>query len=42
MSIESSRPRMTAGEMAARFRAEFVPVTNAFSYFTTMPVAKRI
>jgi len=40
MSTESSRSRMTAGELAARFRAEFVPVTNNFSYFATMPVAE--
>jgi hypothetical protein len=31
---------MSAGELAARFRAEFVPVTNTFSYFATMPVAE--
>lgn len=40
MSTESSRPRMTAGELAARFRGEFVPITNLFSYFTTQPVAE--
>ena len=31
---------MTVEEMAARFRGEMIPVTNRFSYFSTLPIAE--
>lgn len=31
---------MTVDEFAARFRESFIPLTNTFSYFATMPVAE--
>jgi hypothetical protein len=31
---------MTVEQMAARFRGEMIPVTNRFSYFSTLPIAE--
>ena len=40
MSTEANRTRMTVEELAARFRGEMIPVTNRFSYFSTVPIAE--
>lgn len=40
MSTETERSRLTVEELAARARAEMIPLTSAFSYFSTLPVAE--
>jgi hypothetical protein len=40
MSNESQWSRLTVDDLAARVRAELIPVTNKFSYFATLPVAE--
>jgi hypothetical protein len=40
MSTETDRSRLTVEELAARARAEMIPITNVFSYFSTLPVAE--
>jgi len=40
MSTDSTRPRLTVEELASRFRADMIPVTGKFSYFSTLPVAE--
>lgn len=39
MSTNAERPKLTVEELAARFRGEMIPVTNKFSYFSTLPIA---
>jgi len=39
MSTDNGRSRLTVEELATRFRAEMIPVTNRFSYFSTLPIA---
>jgi len=39
MSTETERPRTTVEELAVRFRAEMIPLTGKFSYFSTLPMA---
>jgi hypothetical protein len=36
MSTDAERPRTTVEELAARFRAEMIPLTSKFSYFSTL------
>jgi hypothetical protein len=40
MSSETERSRLTVEDLAARARAEVIPVTSVFSYFATLPVAE--
>jgi len=40
MSIDIDRSRLTVDELAARFRGEMIPLSNKFSYFTTLPIAE--
>ena len=40
MSTDSERAKLTVDELAERFRAELVPLTNKFSYFSTVPLAE--
>jgi hypothetical protein len=40
MSTDTGRSRLTVEELATRFRAEMIPVTNRFSYFSTLPIAE--
>ena len=40
MSLEIESSRLTVAELATRFRAELIPVTNTFSYFCTPPMAE--
>jgi hypothetical protein len=40
MSSDADRTKLTVEEMAARFRSEMIPVTNKFSYFSTLPIAE--
>jgi hypothetical protein len=40
MSTDAVRPRTTVEELAARSRVEMIPLTNKFSYFSTLPVAE--
>ena len=39
MSIDATRPKLTVDQLAARFKSEMIPVTNKFSYFSTVPIA---
>jgi len=40
MSTDRERPKLTIGELAARFRGDMIPLTNKFSYFSTLPLAE--
>ena len=40
MSTDADRQRTTVEELAARFRAEMIPLTGKFSYFSTLPMAE--
>jgi len=40
MSIEIEQSRLTVADLAARFRGQLIPLTNAFSYFCTPPMAE--
>jgi hypothetical protein len=39
MSTDRERSKMAVEELAARFRGDMIPLTNKFSYFSTLPVA---
>ena len=38
MSTENGQPRPTVADLATRCRGQFIPLTNAFSYFCTPPI----
>jgi hypothetical protein len=38
MSTENGQPRLTVADLATRCRGQFIPLTNAFSYFCTPPM----
>lgn len=38
MSTNAGRSRLSVEELANRFRGEMIPVTNRFSYFSTLPI----
>jgi hypothetical protein len=40
MPNDAERSKLTVEEMAARFGGEMIPLTNRFSYFSTLPVAE--
>ena len=40
MSTDAEQSKMTVAELAARFRAEMIPLTNRFSYFSVLPIAE--
>ncbi|HEV3199708.1 MAG TPA: hypothetical protein VGZ73_17510 [Bryobacteraceae bacterium] len=40
MSTNAERPKLTVEELAARFRGEMIPITNKFSYVSTLPIAE--
>jgi hypothetical protein len=40
MPADPERSKMTVEELAARFRAEMIPVNTRFSYFSTIPMAE--
>ena len=40
MSDTTAQNRLPVDELAARFRAEMIPLTSKFSYFSTLPVAE--
>jgi hypothetical protein len=40
MSSDAGRSRLTVEELATRFRGEMIPLTNKFSYFSTLPLAE--
>lgn len=40
MSTGAEQPKMTVEELASRFRGDMIPLTNKFSYFSTLPVAE--
>jgi len=40
MPTENAQSRLTATDLAARCRAELIPLTNTFSYFCTPPMAE--
>jgi hypothetical protein len=40
MSIDTDKSRLTVDELAARFRSELIPLSNKFSYFSTLPIAE--
>lgn len=40
MSTETDRSKLTVEGLATRFHGELVPLTNTFSYFTTLPIAE--
>jgi hypothetical protein len=40
MSTDADRSKLTVGELAARLRDEMIPVSNKFSYFSTLPIAE--
>ena len=40
MSTETEKPKTSVLELAARFRAEMIPLTGRFSYFLTLPIAE--
>jgi hypothetical protein len=40
MSNDAERSKLTVDELAAKFRRELVPLTNKFSYFSTVPLAE--
>src|SRR5438132_14319729 len=39
MSTETEKSKTTVEDLATRFRAEMIPLTNRFSYFLTLPIA---
>jgi hypothetical protein len=39
MSTEIEKSKTTVEDLAARFRAEMIPLTSRFSYFLTLPIA---
>jgi hypothetical protein len=40
MSTDAEQPKTTVEDLAARFRAEMIPITSKFSYFSTLPMAE--
>ena len=40
MSTDTERSKLTVDDLAARFRGEMIPLTNRFTYFTTLPIAE--
>ena len=40
MSTDAEPSRLTVEDLAARFRAEMIPLTGKFSYFSTLPIAE--
>jgi hypothetical protein len=40
MSTDAERSKVTVDELAARCRGELVPLSNKFSYFSTIPLAE--
>src|SRR6476469_331902 len=40
MSTDPGRSKLTVEELATRFRGEMIPLTNKFSYFSTLPIAE--
>src|ERR1043166_1550491 len=40
MSTDAERSKLTVDEFASRFRGELIPLTNKFSYFSTLPIAE--
>ena len=38
--METGQSRLAVAELATRFRGELIPLTNAFSYFCTPPMAE--
>src|SRR5262249_34853931 len=38
MSTDTAQSRVTVDEVAQRCRAEMIPITSKFSYFSTMPI----
>jgi hypothetical protein len=40
MSTDAERSKLTVDELAARFRGELIPLSNKFSYFSTLPIAE--
>src|SRR5689334_4209119 len=40
MSTDAGRSKMTVEDLATRFRSEMIPLTNKFSYFSTLPIAE--
>jgi hypothetical protein len=40
MSTDAERTKLTVDELVARCRRELVPLTNKFSYFSTIPLAE--
>jgi len=40
MATDAERPKVTVEELAARCRGELIPLSNKFSYFSTIPVAE--
>lgn len=40
MSIEPSPSKLPVEELATRFGGELIPITNKFSYFSTLPIAE--
>ncbi len=40
MTSEPERSKTTVEELAARLRGELIPLTNKFSYFSTLPIAE--
>jgi hypothetical protein len=40
MSTDAEQPKTTVEDLAARFRAEMIPLTSKFSYFSTLPMAE--
>ena len=40
MSTDAERSKLTVDELASRFRGELIPLSNKFSYFSTLPIAE--
>jgi hypothetical protein len=38
MAISTETPKLPVEDLAARFRAELIPLSNTFSYFSTLPI----
>jgi hypothetical protein len=40
MTTGAEHPKSTVEDLATRFRAEMIPITSRFSYFSTLPIAE--
>src|SRR5690242_9011113 len=40
MPISTENSKLSVEDIANRFRGELVPITNRFSYFSTLPIAE--